>query len=501
MFVRKKKNKSGLVSVQVIDKSNGKYKVLKTIGCSSQESELEKLVNEGKIFIKKLTGTQELDFTDHKNIYAEVLSSISTLKLVGVQLVLGNIFNQIGFGQIQDSLFKDLVMYRLVYPKSKLKTSEYMYRFEQKSCTEDDLYRYMDKLQSKQKDLVQQISYAHTVKVLGGIIQAVFYDVTTLYFEIEQEDELRKTGFSKEGKHQHPQILLGLLVSANAYPLAYDIFEGNKYEGDTFLPVLEEFRNKYHFDRLTVVADAGLLSNKNIEQLQSKGYEFIIGARIKNERRSVTDRILQLQLDHGQAQVIDKDGMKLIIHYSEDRAKKDRYNRERGLKRLNRKIKTGKLTKSNISNNGYNKFLKLSGDLNVAIDEQKIEQDQKWDGLKGYLTNSSLSTEQILENYHHLWQIEKAFRVAKSELKIRPIYHYKRRRIEAHICLNFVAYKVYKELERQLKEKNSNLSPEKVIEIIQTIFQITLTTPNNELLTKTLILSAEQKEMQKLFNF
>lgn len=501
MFVRRKKNKSGLVSVQVIDKSSGRYKVLKTIGSSSHEHELDMLVKEGERYIRQLLGTQELDFTDHKMFYTEVLSSIRTHKLVGVAYVLGNIFDQIGFGQVQDTLFKDLVMYRLVYPKSKLKTSEYMYRYEQKSYSEDDLYRYMDKLHAKQKDLVQQISYAHTAKVLGGSIQAVFYDVTTLYFEIEQEDELRKTGFSKEGKHQHPQILLGLLVSANAYPLAYDIFEGNKYEGDTFLPVLEEFRNKYHFDKLTVVADAGLLSNKNIDQLLSKGYEFIIGARIKNEKRSVTDLILQLQLDHGQAQVIDKDGMKLIIHYSEDRAKKDRHNRERGIKRLNRKLKTGKLNKSNIGNHGYNKFLKLSGDLSVAIDEQKIEQDQKWDGLKGYLTNSSLPTEQILENYHHLWQIEKAFRVAKNELKIRPIYHYKKRRIEAHICLNFVAYKVYKELERQLKEKNSNLSPEKVIEIIQTIYQITVATPNNELLTKTLILTAEHREIQKLFNF
>ena len=191
-------------------------------------------------------------------------------------------------------------MYRLVYPKSKLKTKEYLYRYQQKSYSEDDIYRYMDKLHSKQKNLVQQISYEHTLKVLDSSIEVVFYDVTTLYFEIEQEDDLRKTGFSKEGKHQNPQIVLGLLVSRDAYPLAYDIFEGNQYEGKTFLPILDGFKDKYGFKKLTVVADAGLLSNTNIEQLTSKGYDFILGARIKNENRLSKIRLRHYNLITGQ---------------------------------------------------------------------------------------------------------------------------------------------------------------------------------------------------------
>jgi transposase len=501
VFVRKKPNKSGLISVQVIDKSQGTYRVVKTIGVSRDVVELERLVNEGKRYIEHKTGLLKLDFTDYRSLYSEVLSSIQSHKLVGIHYVLGKIFDDIGFNQITDVLFRYLVLYRLIYPKSKLRTTEYLQRYEQQFYTEDDIYRYMDKLHATQKELVQRISYEHTLRVLNGHIQAVFYDVTTIYFEIEREDELRKTGFSKEGKHQHPQIVLGLLVSVDAYPLAYDIFEGNKYEGDTFLPILQKFKEKYQFEKLTVVADAGLLSSRNIEQLIENGYDFILGARIKNEKQAIKDEILKLKLTNGQSKTINKDHLRLIVTYSDDRAKKDAYNREKGLKKLIKQIQSGKLTKASINNKGYNKFLRLEGDVTIRIDHQKAIQDAQWDGLKGYLTNSTLSNDEILENYRHLWQIEKAFRVTKSELKIRPIFHYRQRRIEAHICLNFTAYKLYKELERQLKEKGAKLSAERVIEIVQNIYEISLITPNNELIKKTIILSDEQRQIQQLFGF
>lgn len=143
----------------------------------------------------------------------------------------------------------------------------------------------------------------------------------------------------------------------------------------------------------------------------------------------------------------------------------------------------------------------MDGEISLKIDDDKIKIDEKWDGLKGYITNSSMNKEEILENYKNLWQIEKAFRVAKSELKIRPIFHFKRERIEAHICLNFVAYKIYKELERILKLKKSTLSPEKVIQIIQNITQISVLMPDNDIIDKTLILTEEQKIVQELFDF
>lgn len=502
MFVRQKKNTSGVVSVQVIDKSSGKYKVLKTIGSSNNFNEIEKLVAKARNYIKEAQKLNEFDFSNSNQFIQHVLENITALKLSGIDLVLGKIFDEIGFNKIEDNLFKDLVLYRLVYPKSKLKTTEYLYRFSQKNYSEDDIYRYLDKLHSKQKEIVQQISFNHTQFILGTEISVVFYDVTTVYFESDNEDELRKTGFSKEGKHQNPQIVLGLLVSKNGYPLAYDVFEGNKFEGHTMLPLIDAFKDKYHLNQLVIIADSGLLSSNNIEELQQKNYEFILGARIKSESKSIKEKILALKLKHGESEIIEKDNLRLIITYSDSRSKKDKQNRERGLKKLEKQIKTGKLTKASINNRGYNKYLKLEGEIKVVIDKSKFEQDTKWDGLKGYITNAKLSKEEILENYNHLWQIEKAFRTAKTDLKIRPIYHRKKKRIEAHICLTFVAYKVYKELERQLKLKNSNLSPEKVIEILQSMFQVEIRNPiNNETLKQNILITEEHKLIQKLFEF
>ncbi|MEZ4914802.1 MAG: hypothetical protein R2798_12160 [Chitinophagales bacterium] len=115
-------------------------------------------------WIQKYKGIQELDFENESLIYTEFLASISSHKLVGIELVLGKLFNEIGFNQIKEELFKDSVLYRVVYPKSKLKTTEYLYRFAQKSYTEDAIYRYMDKLYRTQKEQVQQISYEHSLK-------------------------------------------------------------------------------------------------------------------------------------------------------------------------------------------------------------------------------------------------------------------------------------------------------------------------------------------------
>ena len=362
----------------------------------------------------------------------------------------------------------------------------------------------MDKLHNNQKELVQDISYNHSLEILNNDISVVFYDVTTLYFEIDQEDEIRKTGFSKEGKHQNPQIVLGLLVSVDGYPMAYEIFEGNKFEGYTMLPVIDSFKQRYNLEKLVVVADSGLLSSDNITQLRNKGYEFILGARIKTEAQVVKNKIIDFDYNSQSEQLIkkDDDGLRLLVTYSEKRAKKDKHNREKGLAKLEKKIKSGKLTKSNINNKGYNKYLKLEGQIKISIDKEKYAQDAKWDGLKGYLTNTKLSNAEIVENYAHLWKIEKAFRISKTDLKIRPIFHRAQRRIEAHICISFVAYKVYKELERQLKCKGSNLSPEKAIEIAKTIYAIQTKTPlANHVISKTIIITHEQKSLADLFGF
>lgn len=503
MFVRKKPNKSGVVSIQIIDKSGGKYRVVKTVGSSGNPVVIDALYKEARQLIPALTGQQALNFDvqQEKRLIDLFYNSITEIRLAGPELLLGKLFDEIGFNKIKEDLFRHLVIARLCYPVSKLKTTDYLFKYKGITIDVDKIYRYLDKLNSRQKETIQNISYLHTLALLNNNIGIVFYDVTTLYFEIEDEDDLRKTGFSKDGKHQQPQIVLGLLVSVDGYPLAYEIFEGNKFEGHTMLPVIEAFKTKYQLQKLVVIADAGLLSNDNIHELQSKQYEYILGARIKNETEKIKKQILLLTLQNGQnTELLKDENTKLIISYSATRAKKDAANRKKGLQKLERSISSGKLSKRNINNRGYNKYLQLNGEVNISIDYAKYKADAKWDGLKGYITNTKLSKDEVIENYGHLWKIEKAFRISKTDLRIRPIYHRLRHRIEAHICIAFCAYKIYKELERQLSEKDATLTPEKAINIANTIFKISILTPISKTKESRLHLhNEEQKYLLKLF--
>lgn len=503
MFVRKKPNKSGKISVQVINKIRGSYKVAKTIGSSADPAKIEELVSLGEEWIRNYKGVLDIPFNNEEQVAESVLESVENITVSGTELLLDRIFNDIGFNVIKDDIFKWLVYSRICFPASKLKTCEYLLTYHGLDFQVQDLYRYMDKLYNNYKEIVQLISFGHTKKILGGSINIVFYDCTTLYFEVDQEDDLRKTGFSKEGKHQNPQIVLGLLVGLDGYPLAYEIFEGNKFEGHTMIPVIETFRKKYNLPAPIVVADSGLLSKSNIKELLDNGYEFILGARLKSSGANQKSMVLALELENGECVSMDwEENLRMVVSYSEKRAKKDRINREKGLKKLEKQLNTGKLNKTHINNRGYNKYLKMEGEIKIALDMEKFEQDGRWDGLKGYITNTTLDKEQVIENYNNLWKIEKAFRITKNDIKVRPVYHYKQRRIEAHISIAFVAYKVYKELERQLNEKEANLSPQKAIEIAKGIYTVEIQLKSTgKKLKKILLLNESQQKLAKMFDF
>ena len=223
----------------------------------------------------------------------------------------------------------------------------------------------------------------------------------------------------------------------------------------------------------------------------------ILGARIKNDKKEIIEHIHQLELSDGQISIIEKkDNTKLLVSYSNKRAEKDRFNRERGLKKLEKNLSAGRLTKSNINNRGYNKYLKMEGRISIKIDYDKYEQDAKWDGLKGYLTNTSLLGQQVVETYNNLWKIERAFRISKTDLKIRPIYHRLKDRIEAHICISFVSYVLYKELERVLKANQSEISIEKAIEQINKMYEVVYETQSGT--KQTIMLKKNQKQNEIL---
>jgi len=511
MFVKKKKNRSGTTSVVIAEKYNQIYKEHITIGVSSDESDIKQYVEKGKQWIldynRKLApefdffGTEKHIQDNEKELVLQLLNNVENILLNGTELILDRVFNQVGFNQIEDEIFRKLVQSRLSYPSSKSATVEYLKNHFDEDVNLSRIYRYLDKMNHTQQCKIQDISVVHTQRLLGGQIGVMFYDVTTLYFETDREDELRKTGFSKEGRHSNPQIILGLLVSANGYPLAYCIHEGNKYEGHTMLPVVKEFVNKYQLDDFVVVADSGLMTEHNLLEMEESGYQYIVGARIKSEAKSIKQWILsQPKIDRQMVELDKGRGRRLLIGYTDDRAKKDVYNRQKGVKRLEKLYKRGSLTKEHINKRGYNKFLKIENNVAVSINYDKIDEDMQWDGLKGYLTNTELPVEQIYTAYHNLWNMERAFRIAKSKIEIRPIFHFTRKRIEAHICICFVALKVYKELERILKQTHINMSVDKVLNMARTITTIQIKMPiNNQILSKTMIMK-RHKRIEILFD-
>jgi transposase len=507
MFVRKKHNRSGTVSVVVVDKQRGAFKEVQRIGTSSDETAVADFVAQGKDWIRQQKSLPDVfDKYEQEKGERETIeyffNHIENILLNGLQLILNRVYSLIGFNKINDAILKSLVIARICQPRSKSATVDYLKSYFDEDVDLDKIYRYLDILQSKQQAIVQQISVAHTRRILGGKIELVFYDVTTLYFETDNGDELRKTGFSKDGKHNQPQIVLGLLVSTGGYPLAYSIHEGNKYEGHTMLPAVEDFVKKFDLKEFIVVADSGLMNKDNVADLESKKYKYILGAKIKTENKEIKSWIFSLQKQNGAFYEYQKTKeARLIIGYSDDRAKKDRYNREKGIKRLEKEYKTETLTKDKINKRGYNKFLEISDDVKVNINYDKIKEDECWDGLKGYITNTSLPAKMVYEEYSGLWQVERAFRITKGTLELRPMFHFTKGRIKAHVCICFIAYKVYKELERILKIAKINWSVDKVLDIARTITTIKVRLPQTrQTISRTMLITDRHKSISCLFD-
>lgn len=507
MFVRRKKNRSGTTSVVVVDKHGGKFKELHTVGVANDEQEVAALCEKGKKWIKSHLGILELDFesADSKALEEErataVLDNIDAILLNGAKLILDKVYDSIGFNRIGDSVLRNLVAARLCQPMSKMATVEYLKSHFDEDVSLSKIYRYLDKLYNTQQEAVQRISVDHTLSVLGGRVEMLFYDVTSLYFESFAEDDLRAPGFSKDGKTAETQIILGLLVCENGYPLSYSIFNGAQYEGYTMIPIIDDFKQRFGLNDFVVVADSGFMIKRNISMLRSGGYKFIVGGRIRKVDNETAKWVISLPHEDGQyhERVMDN-GDRLIVSYSSKRAAKDALNRTKGVERLRNAFASGKITKDKINKRGYSKFLEIDKDVDVRICNEKIREDEKWDGLKGYVTNTSLPPDEVVAQYHGLWVVERAFRISKGTIETRPIFHFTEKRIEAHVCLCFVAYKVYKELERVIAELDLGMSVDTVMRIAKTITTIRIKLPlNDKVIAKTMMLTPEQLALKPLF--
>jgi hypothetical protein len=492
--VRKKKNSSGSISIHIIDRTNRGYKVVESLGSSKNEDEIEALYQQALLRVDELENNlfYTSSHNEKKDQLIDLLSEVTTDSFIpiGDELVFGKLFNDIGCSDIFKDvdknlrkldeklfLFKSLVISRLLYPGSKLELIHYLEYFKKQEINVYQVYRFLDTLyQDDIKLKIEECIFNHTKQIMDDTITITFYDVTTLYFESESEDDLRKIGFSKEGKLARPQILLGLFTTLEGYPLSYEVYEGNKYEGHTLIDILKKFQDRFELkSKPIVVADRGMLSNANIAFLENNGYKYILAYKIKNISNDLKERIIKLPfVDDGVVHTLEfekeisyKDDndkkqtlqikQNLILTYSSKRAKKDKRTREKALQKIENALSKKNITKSDLKLSYYAKYLDIDEKCSIKykLNPEKVKQNEKLDGIKGFATNDfTLSPDEVISHYQNQYDVERAFRISKTDLKIRPIYHRLENRIKAHILVSFVSYAIYKEFERKLKINN-----------------------------------------------
>lgn len=314
------------------------------------------------------------------------------------------------------------------------------------------LYRALDKLAANHL-LIQQQIFQTGRDLFNQKLDIVFYDVTTFYFEseVEKEGELRQMGFGKDGKIGHTQILFCMMIDRDKNPIGYRIFKGNTYEGHTFEKALEDLKNQYQIDKVIVVADRGMLSKNNLQITNDKGYEFIIGERVKTLPVAVQKSLLDLSnythewiyKDNTDEEIRIKyttlklDGRMIIATYSANRAKKDQKDREDKLETARKLLQNPSLLKKKPAR--Y--YLKSEGTSAYSLDENRVKSSEKYDGILAISTsNTSLGVTELLEQYKQLYKIEHSFRTFKSHLQTRPMFHWTDTRIQGHICLCYIAF-------------------------------------------------------------
>lgn len=402
---------------------------------------------------------------------------------VGIHQVYGNIFKKIGFHHTIDKyyrrkasvrLMRDVVMTRIEHPESKLSSSKTLKEKYGIRTNVNSIYRMMDLIDDKAIDRLQKSCFENTFGLLGEKIDVIFYDCTTLYFESFIEDELKRNGYSKDGKFNQAQVILALMVSHEGLPVGYELFHGATFEGHTLEHALERLHNKYNIDKLVFVADSAMISKQNMEMLEQYNQPYIVAARLKNQPKSIVNTILdrsQYQMlenaneDPGESlsyrEIALNDGQKLVVTHSPKRAAKDEHDRHKAIEQLKKRLSRSKNPSNLINNYGYKRFLKLTGDAKISINEEKIKLAERWDGLHGVITNCThMPVQEILSHYKGLWQIEETFRISKSNLRMRPIFHWTPPRIKAHIAICYMALACVRTLEHMVRLQYKKLSPE-----------------------------------------
>ena len=403
-------------------------------------------------------------------------------------------------------LLADLIAARISEPASKKKTHENLAKYAGFDCSIESVYRLISKL-GKRDDLVNKIGFETTKRLFDDKIDLLFFDVTTLYFESWDQDELRDFGFSKDCKFGQVQITLALATQKDGFPIGYRLFPGNTAEISTLIACVNDWKKHITLDDVVFVADRGMFSARNLHALQAAGFYFVVGCPLRKLDKVTTSKILDesnykvRSLEtNGRSEIIwsgkfdhemnfkekNAEGVyegftvsgTIVSSYSSKRAAKDHADRtkliEKALKKVTSKSKANSSAtdlKALLGNKGHTKFLDVShaDTAKIVVSQNKIDHDASWDGMHGVFTNTNLGELEVLTRYRGLWQIESCFRVSKTNLKMRPIFHFTPERIRGHIALCFLSLVTLKTVEKKLKDKGVKITTDKLISEVKQI--------------------------------
>lgn len=430
---------SGKKAVQVVSKTKGILTVHKHIGSFATEEEKKTLCLRAWEYIEAKTRQMPLVFSPSLDLNQVVITQ--SRPLLTYEL-LKTVYRRVGFDRYPDQLIRDLVIARIYRPASKLETAEILTEaFNRRYCLKT-VYRHLKTAIEKNLKAVFQQALIRTARNdLGDSLTLLFYDVTTLAFDSQAKAGLKDFGFSKDHRHHDTQVIVGLVVNNLGFPLYFDVFAGNTFEGHTFIRVVDNIRRELAADQLIIVADAAMISKDNMDSLEQNKIGFIVGARLGNLPKKLKDAVASaLPRDDGAAREHAYGKYRLICGFSSSRAAKDRSDRNRQMERAKAILK-----KPASLLRRYRFIQKIKG--GYRINQALFDQAKLWEGIKGYVTNTELKPNLVINRYHDLWRIERDFRITKSDLEARPVFHRLDKTITAHLIIVFAGLAVCRYIE------------------------------------------------------
>lgn len=445
--IRRVKTHSGATAIQVGSYKGKLFQLTKHIGSSKDVKKIIELVGIAEEYIRSHSQQLALNFNPaSEEILFKRGIHVEKSCLEEAYTYLSAVYTRLGFSALNNDVLQHFCLIRVLEPASKAKSILLLQKYFDITYRKTTVFRKLAKVSSLKEEIVR-IAITYAKNNLNFDFSLVFYDVTTLYFETfknDTEESLRKPGFSKDNKPQQPQILIGLVVNATGFPIYYDIFKGNTFEGKTIIPVITKLRRQYNIQKFTVIADAGMLSTANLTELEKLGIDYVVGAR-NGSLKLEEVQIIAKNLGRVDRKIIRKDNV--IYAYSLVRGRKDKTDNDKQIDKANYYLQNpAKVMKRSM-------FLASNGKKKFTLNEALIEKHRLLEGIKGYRTNiTDVDDKLLIERYKDLWRVEKSFRIAKSDLEARPIYHRRENSIQYHILIVFIALAMAKVIEMEKQE-------------------------------------------------